>query len=127
MKHTINFLSAIANAQKRSNIFLFFPFSKKILNILNILKFHGFVSNYRLCFVKKRKHFEIFLKYHIKNVKFIIALLSKPTQKKFISKKDIWKLSKKAGFFLLSTAQGIFSDKQACYLNIGGKILFYIT
>jgi len=123
----VNFVSAISNAQSTLKYSFFWPRTKTILEVLKILKKEGYVSHFRLCQVKKRAFFEIFLKpSHDSEKSNRFKLISKPSLDKYFSKRDVWRFSTKVGIFILSTPFGILSDREAKSLCTGGKVLLYV-
>lgn len=127
MSSFANFVSTISNNQRRQRHVIFYPFAKKFLSILYILRFEGYIISFRYCFFNKTKYIEILLK-TVVNVKLqnSLKLISCSSRLKYFSKKDLKKISNKIGVVILSTPYGIFSDRKAVFLSIGGKALFYI-
>jgi ribosomal protein S8 len=122
-----NFVSTLSNNQRRQRHVIFYPFANKILNVLYILRFEGYILSFRYCFFNKTKYVEIVLK----NVDYAklqnsLKLVSCSSRLKYFSKKDLKKISNKIGLIILSTPYGIFSDRKAVFFSIGGKALFYI-
>jgi ribosomal protein S8 len=122
-----NFVSTISNNQRRQKHVIFYPFAKKILNVLFILRFEGYILSFRYCFFNKTKFIEIILK-NVDNVKLqnSFKLICCSSGLNYFSKKDLKKISNKIGLIILSTPCGIFSDRKALLLNVGGKALFFI-
>jgi ribosomal protein S8 len=121
-------VSSISNNQRRERHFIFYPFSHKILSVLRILRFEGYIISFRFCLFNKTRYVEILLKNLdstlVQNSFKLVSCCS--SNLKYFSKKDLEKLSNKIGLIILSTPYGIFSDKKALLLKIGGKALFYI-
>lgn len=125
MQNLSNMLTKIKNGQAinlqliehTNNIFC-----KKILDVLII---EGFIRGYQK---KNQNKLNILLKYSkgvgvIKNIKQV----STPSQKVFISYFNLLKLKEfKYKVIILSTTQGILSDKEALNFKIGGIILFIL-
>lgn len=52
-----------------------------------------------------------------------ISCVSRPSRRIYIGVKHLWDIEKDLGFSILSTSQGILSDKEARRLNVGGELL----
>ncbi len=103
------------------------PYSKIIFAIVALLAKEGLVG-----FIKKKsrkgiKFLEVDLKYE--NGKPVIngvKRISKPGRRMYIGYRNI-KLSKQGfGKYIISTPQGLMTDKEAKKNKIGGEILFEI-
>ena len=71
----------------------------------------------------------ISLKYKEKKTKpFITKLIrvSKPGLRIYTNKKDVPRVLGGIGIALLSTSQGVMTDRQARAKNIGGEVLCYV-
>jgi ribosomal protein S8 len=122
-----NLVSTISNNRRRQRHVIFYPFTLKVLNVLGILRLDGYILSFRFCFINGKSFFEILLK-NVDNVKLqnSFKLISCSRRLKYFSKKDLKKTSNKIGLVILSTPLGIFSDRKAVLLNVGGKALFYV-
>jgi small subunit ribosomal protein S8 len=98
---------------------------KSILEVVKILKTEGYISHFLFRETNGKRSLEIVLK-NGNNINSSISLVSRPSVLKYFSKKDIWKLSTKIGIFVLSTPQGVLSDREAKIMGTGGKVLLYI-
>jgi small subunit ribosomal protein S8 len=56
-----------------------------------------------------------------------IVIISSPGKKIYTKIKSLWKKKNGLGIFLLSTNQGLSSDEEARYKNLGGLLLCSIT
>jgi len=118
MSNLANLISGLRNGSLAKKAKIIQQYSKKNINILNILIKEGFIKNY----IIEEKKIIIFLKY--KNNKSIIKeiIYIKNKEKNiYIKNKDLYKIKSK--FFLLSTTKGILTVMEAKKLNIGGKLL----
>ena len=120
------FISTICNNLTRKKFFFYFPFRKKILNLLKILRNEGLVSSFSYGFISTKQFFKINLRnVSSEKLRILLLLLSSPSNLKFLSKKDLQKVSNKLGVIILSTSKGILTNKMATFYNIGGIALIY--
>lgn len=100
-----------------------------IIKILNIFKNLGFILNYNLIIIKKKKYIIVYLCFY-KNISFFkkFKLISKPSKAYFISNKMLKLLNKKTfnSVFILLTNKEIINHKTAIKLNLGGKMLMML-
>lgn len=140
MDNTANFLSALQNAQKRQKNLFVFPFSLQIYKLLNILYIEGYIKGFKLISSSKinsdidslqKTKIEIHLK-SLKNTEnlqftFDIKKLSKQSKRIYVPWKHLNKIKRGLGSLLLSTSKGVFIDRDARYLKIGGEPLCLLS
>ena len=95
------------------------------LAILDVLKKEGFISNVEKTGKDLKKKIVATLKYEdgvpaITDVK----RNSKQSKRSYIGYKDLKSVRNGYGISVLSTPQGVMSNKQASKLKVGGEILF---
>ena len=115
-----NFFSFIQNGYLIKKNKISIPFSQKILNLLDLLTYEGFLKGYQI--LENKKKINIFLKYYQKqpSLKKIIQV-SKPSKRVYIKNKFLKKNSSE--FLILSTNQGFLSYNDAKKKNIGGELV----
>ena len=120
-------LSRIRNAQSARHEAVRVPASNLRLRVAELLEREGYVAKIeKRGRVKERKFLEITLKYEdglpaIREVR----RLSKPGRRWYADKSKMW--SRRAGRRLvISTPQGIMTDKAARKAGLGGEVLFEI-
>lgn len=121
----IKFLNTFKNCLDTSAPFLFWKFSKSILEILKILKKEGFIRYFTLTQFKKQVFIKIYTNFD-KEQKRQLTFASKNSPQKIFFKNDFWKSYGKTGSFLVLTSQGVRSDRTARFSKQGGVILFFI-
>ena len=97
--------------------------------IAEILYKEGFIQKYELVEDGNFKNIRITLKYgKDKNGKIITGLkrISKPGLRFYVSKDELPRVLGGLGIAIISTNQGIVTDKEARKLNVGGEVLAYI-
>jgi small subunit ribosomal protein S8 len=113
-----NLFSGLKNGSLINKKKIVQQYSKKSINILNILIKEGFIKNY----IIKENKIIIFLKY--KNNKSIfqnIKYIKNKEKNIYIKNKDLYKIKK--NFLLISTTYGILTVIEAKKLNTGGKLI----
>lgn len=117
-------LVRIKNAQGAGHEILEVPFSNVKLAIAKILEVEGFIGKIERQGIKSKGKLEIKLKYD-QGVGIIggIKRISKPGQRVYAPSKKIKYVKQGYGLAIISTSQGIMSDKDARKKKIGGEIL----
>ncbi len=122
-------LTRIRNANTAKHDTVDVPASKMKLAIVNILVDEGYIAKYDLVDDGAFKDIRITLKYgKDKNEKIINGLkrISKPGLRVYAGKEDMPKVLGGLGVAIVSTNQGVITDKQARKLGVGGEVLAYI-
>ena len=105
------------------------PASKMKIAIANILVDEGYIAKYDLIDQGSFKVMRITLKYgKDKNEKIISGLkrISKPGLRVYAGKEDMPKVLGGLGIAIVSTNQGVITDKQARKLGVGGEVLAFV-
>ena len=122
-------LTRIRNANTAKHDTVDVPSSKMKLAIADILVKEGFIKKYDVVEDGNFKTIRITLKYgKDKNEKIIsgIKRISKPGLRAYVGKDDIPKVLGGLGIAILSTNQGIITDKEARKLQVGGEVLAFV-
>ena len=122
-------LTRIRNANTAKHDTVDVPASKMKLAIANILVDEGYIAKYDLVEDGAFKTIHITLKYGAdKNEKVISGLkrISKPGLRVYANTEDIPKVLGGLGIAILSTNQGIITDKEARKLQVGGEVLAFV-
>lgn len=100
------------------------PLSKLKVNIAEILKREGYVTDYR---VDESGHGKIivFLKYGRDRESAIAGMRrkSRPGRRVYVGYRDIPKVHNGLGVAIMSTSHGVMTDKSARETGVGGEIL----
>jgi small subunit ribosomal protein S8 len=124
-------LTRIRNAQKAGHKSVRVPVCNTSGRILDVLKKEGFVN-----YVERKKdrndkfeEFEVGIKYLSSGEPLISRLerVSKPGRRVYKGVKDLPKIHCGLGIAIVSTSQGVLSDREARQLKIGGEILAFIS
>ena len=116
-----------ANAAKHDTVDV--PSSKMKLAIAQILLEEGYIKKYDIIDEGSFKTIRITLKYGAdKNEKIIsgIKRISKPGLRVYAGKKDLPKVLGGLGIAIISTNQGVVTDKKARELHVGGEVLAFV-
>ncbi len=102
--------------------------SKLKIAILDILKREGFISDYKIVSMDKGGEIEVVLRY-FENGRAAIQNLqrvSKPGRRIYISKDEIPWIKNGMGIGIISTSQGVMTDRDARQKRLGGEYLLYV-
>ena len=97
--------------------------------IADILVNEGYIAKYDLVEEGSYKTIRITLKYGAdKNEKIISGLkrISKPGLRVYVNKEELPRVLGGLGIAILSTNQGVITDKQARKLQVGGEVLAFV-
>ena len=103
------------------------PFSNLFLRICEVLKREGYIKNFRELEEGKKKFVKVYLEY--KDKKPLISevkRISKPSLRVYAKKDKIPQVLKGKGLALISTPQGILTDKEARAKSLGGEVICFI-
>ena len=103
--------------------------SKMKVGIAQVLKDEGFINDYSVAEEKPASKLVVNLKFGPDGEKVIreITRISKPGCRRFSGSKDLPKVLRGLGIYVLSTPKGIVSDRFARKENVGGEILCKVS
>ena len=119
-------LTIIRNGLMRSKESVICPYSKTKEGILAVLKEEGYIDNYKFFDEDAvQKKMKIYLKYGPRGERVIqrIERISKPGRRFYSKIGDLKPVLNGLGIDVISTSQGVLSDRQAREKNIGGEVL----
>jgi len=118
-------LTRIRNAKAVEKTAVYIPYSKIKMAIANTLQKEGLIESCEKKGKKVRKSIEIKLKYHKDGTSYISDMkrISKPSQRIYKSSKELFPVRQGFGFAILSTPEGIMTNKEAKKRKIGGEVL----
>ena len=121
-------LTRIRNANMVRHEKLEVPASKMKREIAEILKREGFIRDVEYIEDNKQGILRIFLKYGPNNERVITGLkrISKPGLRVYAKANEVPRVLNGLGIAILSTSQGILTDKEARQKGTGGEVLAYI-
>ncbi len=122
-------LTRIRNANTAKHDTVDVPSSKMKLAIAQILLEEGYIKKYDIVDDGAFKTIHITLKYGAdKNEKIIsgIKRISKPGLRVYAGKDELPKVLGGLGIAIISTNQGVVTDKKARELQVGGEVLAFV-
>ena len=122
-------LTRIRNANTAKHDTVDIPSSKMKNAIAEILFNEGYITKYEIIEDGNFKTIRVTLKYGAdKNEKIITGIkrISKPGLRVYASKENLPKVLGGLGIAILSTNQGVITDKEARKLQVGGEVLAFV-
>lgn len=121
-------LTRIRNANMVRHEKLELPASKIKKEIADILKREGFVRDYEFIEDNKQGILRIFLKYGVSNERVITGIkrISKPGLRVYAKAEEVPRVLNGLGIAIVSTSNGVYSDKEARTQAVGGEVLAYV-
>ena len=122
-------LTRIRNANTAKHDTVDVPASKIKTEIARILLDEGYIKAYEIVEDGVVKTIKITLKYGVdKNQKVISGLkrISKPGLRVYAGKDNLPKVLGGLGVAIISTNQGVITDKEARKLQVGGEVLAFV-
>lgn len=123
-----DFLTRIRNANMVHHESLEVPASKMKRDIAEILKREGFVRDVEYIDDDKQGIIRVFLKYGRDKQRVISGLkrISKPGLRTYVKSDAVPKVLNGLGIAIISTSEGVVTDKEARAKKIGGEVLAYV-
>lgn len=121
-------LTRIRNGQSARKVDISMPSSKLKVSIAQVLKDEGFVSDYAVQDVDGKPTLKIDLKYYEgKPVIDMIQRVSRPGLRIYKAKNDLPKVLGGLGIAIVSTSNGVMTDRAARKAGCGGEVLCYVA
>ena len=123
-----DFLTRIRNANMAKHESVEAPASKIKRDIAEILKNEGFVRDVEYIDDDKQGIIRVFLKYGKGNERVIsgIRRISKPGLRSYVKADAVPKVLNGLGIAIISTSEGVVTDKVARAKKIGGEVIAYV-
>lgn len=123
-----DFLTRIRNANMAKHDVLEVPASKIKHDIAEILKNEGFVRNVEYIEDDKQGVIRVFLKYGKDGERVITNLkrISRPGLRAYVKADEVPKVLNGLGIAVVSTSDGVITDKEARAKNVGGEVVAYV-
>ncbi|MCT1412862.1 30S ribosomal protein S8 [Corynebacterium sanguinis] len=121
-------LSRVRNANNAQHETVSMPSSKLKVNIAEILKQEGYIADYKVEEVKVGKTLTLDLKYGPTRESSIAGLrrVSKPGLRVYAKSNELPQVLGGLGVAIISTSQGLLTDRQAQEKGVGGEVLAYV-
>ena len=124
-----DYLTRIRNAILAKHKVVDIPASNLKKDMTKILYDKGYILNYKFVNNGPQGTIKVALKYHpetkfpaIKGIK----RASRPVLRKYSGKDNLPRVLNGLGVAIISTSQGVMTDKEARVKNIGGEVLCYV-
>lgn len=123
-----DFLTRIRNAQQAGHRRVDIPASKMKRAITKILLDKGYIQNFLDIDDGKQGLIRVFLKYDHYGQPVIKKLtrVSRPGLRQYSKSAEVPRVLNGLGIAVVTTSQGVMTDKEARKLNVGGEVLCYI-
>ena len=121
-------LTRIRNALVARHESVEVPLSKMKKSIADILTEEGFINGYEVVEGEVQSVMKVNLKYGPNNEKVIsgIKRISKPGLRVYANSENLPVVLNGLGIAIISTSQGVMTDKKARAAHIGGEVLAYV-
>ena len=123
-----DFLTRIRNANMAQHESVEAPASKMKKDIAEILKNEGFIRDVEYVDDNKQGIIRVFLKYGNDGQRVISGLkrISKPGLRTYVKADAVPKVLNGLGIAIISSSEGVVTDKVARAKKIGGEVIAYI-
>lgn len=121
-------LTRIRNANQMKHPTVIVPASKIKLEILNVIKQEGYIEDVEFVEDGKQGTIKITLKYTEKKERIIkgIRRISKPGLRVYAKSSEMPKVLNGLGVAVISTSNGVMTDREARQKHFGGEVIAYI-
>ena len=122
-------LTRIRNANTAKHDTVDIPVSRMKLSIAQIIQDEGYINKYEVVEDGKFKTIHITLKYAADKSERIISgikRISKPGLRVYAGKDELPRVLGGLGIAIISTNQGVITDKKARELQVGGEVLAFV-
>ena len=124
-----DYLTRIRNAVMAKHKVVEIPASNIKKDMTRILFEKGYILNYKFEEEGPQGNIKIALKYNPETKSNAIKSLeriSRPGLRKYVDSENLPRVLNGLGVAIISTSQGVMTDKEARSLNIGGEVLCYV-
>ena len=121
-------LTRIRNANQMKHLTVLVPASKIKLEILNVIKNEGYIEDVEFVEDGKQGAIKVTLKYTDKKERVIKGLkrISKPGLRVYAKSTEMPKVLNGLGVAVVSTSNGVMTDREARHQHLGGEVIAYI-
>jgi small subunit ribosomal protein S8 len=124
-----DFLTRIRNAQMAGHRLVEIPASNLKKRITEILYNQGYILKYKFEDDSRQGMIKIALKYDLQSKQPAIHTLeriSRPGLRTYAKPNEFRRVKNGLGIAIVSTSQGVMTDKEARTRNVGGEVLCYV-
>ena len=121
-------LTRIRNAQMVSKVTVSVPSSKVKVAIAQVLKDEGYIDSFQIKAQDNKTELEIVLKYYAgRPVIERIERVSRPGLRVYKGSDAIPQVQNGLGVAIVTTPQGVMTDRKARATGVGGEVLCYVA
>ena len=121
-------LTRIRNAQRVDKVSVSMPASKLKLAIAKVLEDEGYIDGFKVSGADGKPELEIGLKYYAgRPVIERLERVSKPGLRIYKGRDDLPKVLNGLGVAIISTPQGVMTDRKARAVGVGGEVICYVA
>lgn len=121
-------LTRIRNAQAADKVSVTMPSSKLKVAIAAVLKDEGYIDDFAVRENAGKPQLDVSLKYYAgRPVIERIERVSRPGLRQYRGTKDLPKVLNGLGVAIVSTPQGVMTDKKARAAGVGGEVLCIVA
>jgi len=124
-----DYLTRIRNAVMANHKVVEIPASNMKKDMTRILFDKGYILNYKFEEEGPQGNIKIALKYNPEtkaNAIKSLQRISKPGLRKYVDSTHLPRVLNGLGVAIISTSQGVMTDKEARSLSVGGEVLCYV-
>lgn len=120
-----DYLAQIRNAQMANHDHVDIPASKLKRAMTQILVEKGYIKNYLNIDDGKQGLLRLYLKYDEAGNPVIREMkrVSKPGRRRYVGADELPRVRNGLGVAIISTSDGVMTDKEARHVNVGGEVL----
>jgi len=121
-------LTRIRNANLAYKDDVDMPLSSVKVRVADILAKEGYVTGYELEGEGVKRTLKLTLKYSANRERTITGIkrISKPGKRVYVGRDEVPRVLGGLGIAILSTSNGVLTDKQARKQGVGGEVLAYV-
>lgn len=120
-------LTRVRNAGQARHRRVDMPVSKLKIEVARLLKDNHYIHDYKVLDDGKHGVLRLYLKYfQEKPVIRELKRVSRPGLRKYVGVPDIPRVRNGLGIAILSTSQGVMTDRQARDARVGGEVLAFV-
>ena len=120
-------LTRIRNGQTANKVDVTMPSSKAKVDIAKVLKDEGYVADYSVAEGSKPTLTIVLRYYEGKPVIDMLKRVSRPGLRTYKAANDLPKVIAGMGVAIISTSQGVMSDRAARKAGCGGEVICYVA
>ena len=123
-----DFLTKIRNSYRASHPFVEAQASKMREAIARVLKDQGYIEDYQIREEGRKRFLRVLLRYGPRGQAALrqITRVSKPGRRLYASAAKLPEVANGLGIAIISTSQGVMTDKEARRRGIGGEIICFV-